>query len=258
MYEFYLPDGSISKNYVPKSSSFGSASLAPQITETAGKCEILDLKENKEWQSSKGVKSPPRTVIDSSVSDNGEACSTTVPNQTEVAGASPASTGAIDVSDLFDMSSANLVLGPAYMDQEDDSDDFALVSIFRARGSSPRAHTKTSSPSKRCDLHRRKRLSRHGRPPAPTKRRKRVHTESDSDGERAAGWEMAYGALLKRYSCLRKEYKSVSKDAQGRETSESDYAQGQSNTPVSTSASGADGEAGPSQPYRSNIFSLLS
>ncbi|KAG7444554.1 uncharacterized protein BT62DRAFT_921327 [Guyanagaster necrorhizus] len=117
------------------------------------------------------------------------------------------STTAVDVTHLFDFSSANFMPGLAYMEDEgSDVTNWSLPGIFRSPLHSPLPQTPTLTENL---LRPRPSPSGHNTlsyaDPPKVKRSKRANKENHGSGEENPGWRQAYLKLLKKYTCLQRE-----------------------------------------------------
>ncbi|KAK0207709.1 hypothetical protein IW262DRAFT_527044 [Armillaria fumosa] len=299
---FLLDDDYPAKNCVLTANSSGSVTFPHQVKETTGINEIFDLtSSNEDVPSTKiekhtsgdgfgDIKYVPvkqeaidltidvlldakrpvkQELIDltglDSESDN-ENISASKNN--EDAFASSTTTGAIDVSHLFDFSSTNFLIGPAYMGEDEDSDDTNWVGIFHSPLRLPQALPQTPTRSEKYSLRPRPRPSAHNTlscaKSPPAKRRKRANKKNHGNAEDNPGWKGAYETLLKKYNRLQKDYDVLTKrvqmakvDAQRGGTSTSPSRRTQSDISALGSASRTNQEPDSPERHVSNVYSLL-
>ncbi|KAK0220296.1 hypothetical protein IW262DRAFT_1297384 [Armillaria fumosa] len=179
-------------------------------------------------------------------------------------------TTAIDVSHLFDFSPTNFLLGPAYMDEDEDSDDTNRVAIFHSPLRSPQALPQTPTRSEKYSLRPRPRPSAHNTPscvksPLARHRERANKNNHGPDTEDNPGWKRAYEMLLKSYTRLQKDYDVLTKrvqmakvEARREGTSRTSSCRTQSSISASGSASRTNLEPDSPEPHMSNVYSLLS
>ncbi|KAK0482949.1 hypothetical protein EDD18DRAFT_1362361 [Armillaria luteobubalina] len=162
---FFLPDGSISKDCVLPANLSGSVTFPHQVTETTDRTsneEVPSAMIKKHtsgdgFSNTKDVAVKQEAVDDLAIDgmeqestetagldfeSNDEACpNISASRNNDDAFASSTTTSAIDVSHLFDFSSTNFQLGPAYMDTDgdEDNDDTNRATIFQSPLRSPQA-----------------------------------------------------------------------------------------------------------------------
>ncbi|KAK0488484.1 hypothetical protein IW261DRAFT_352748 [Armillaria novae-zelandiae] len=298
---FLLDDDYLAKDYAPSVNLPGSVIFPHQVKETTGTgTEIFDLSSKEDstkieiHTSGDGfsdIKHAPvkqeaiditidalldakkpvkQEIIDltglGSESDDENICAS---RNDEDAFASSTTTSAIDVSHLFDFSSTNFLPGPAFMDEDEDSDDTNWVGIFHSPLRSPQALLQTPTRSEKYSLRPRPKPSAYNTPSwaksPPAKRRMRANKENHGNAEENPGWKKAYEALLKRYNRLQKDYDVLMKrlqiakvDAQRGGTLRSPSRRALGGISAPGSGSLMNQEPGSPEPHVSNVYSLLS
>ncbi|KAK0203202.1 hypothetical protein DFS33DRAFT_968487 [Desarmillaria ectypa] len=175
---------------------------------------------------------------------------------------------AIDVTHLFDFSEEDFVPGPAYMDEDEDSDatNWDVPGIFHSPLHSPLPRTPNCS--EKYSLRPRPRPSENNAPSysePPAKRCKRANKENHGNGEENPGWREAYNMLLKEYTHLQREYDMLKESVEMERRVEQGQGQGLSRSPShltyvtnrGVSLLGGTGHTN-QQSYVSNVYSLLS
>ncbi|KAK0457354.1 uncharacterized protein EV420DRAFT_522322 [Desarmillaria tabescens] len=176
---------------------------------------------------------------------------------------SASSPTAVDVSHLFDFSSANNVPGPAYIDEDEDNDRDLPV-IFRSL--SPLRSPLPCTPNHRTEgysLRPRPRPSRNDTPTYSEPPAKRC--KNHGNGEENPGWKKAYNWLLKKHGDLQQEYSMLKEKIEMAKRVEQGQGQGASRSPSHLSdvtnrgatVLGGTGHMN-QRPYVSNVYSLLS
>ncbi|PBK91773.1 hypothetical protein ARMGADRAFT_1081194 [Armillaria gallica] len=185
--------------------------------------------------------------------------------------ASSTTASAIDVTSLLDFSSTNFLPGPAYMDEDEDSDTTNQEGIFHSPLRSPQALPQTPNRSEKYSLRPRPRPSAHNSPSyansPPAKRRKRANKENHGNTEENPGWKRAYEALLKEHNRLQKDYyvlmervQMAKRDAQRGGSSRSPSCRthvSQRGVSALGGASRTNQQLGSPEPHVSNVYSLL-
>ncbi|KAK0238363.1 hypothetical protein EDD85DRAFT_950581 [Armillaria nabsnona] len=294
------------KDYVPTANPSGSLTLPYQVQDT--RTEIFVLNSNEDVPSAKVVKptatdgfndikneSVKQEAIDLTIVDDDylplDAKKPVKQESIDLTGldsesddeniftsrndhgfASFTTAGAVDVTHLFDFSSTNFLPGPAYMDEDEDSDTTNREGIFHSPLHSPQALPQTPNRSEKYSLRPRQRPSAHNTPSyaksPPAKRRKRANKENYGNTEENPGWKRAYKELLKRYNRLQKDYdvlmervQMAKRNAQRGGTSRSPSRRThvtQGGVSALGGASRTNQQPGSPEPHVSNVYSLLS
>ncbi|KAK0488161.1 hypothetical protein EDD18DRAFT_1110528 [Armillaria luteobubalina] len=172
IYEFFLPDGSISKDCVLPANLSGPVTFPHQVTDILGLTsheEVPSTKVDKHTSGdgfSDGMQPMKQESIDLAGLDfeSDDQNISVSQNNEDAFLSSTTTTSAIDVSHLFDFSSTNFQLGPAYMDEDEDNHDTNRVAIFQSPLRSPQALPQTPTRSERYSLRPRPRPSARNAP----------------------------------------------------------------------------------------------
>lgn len=298
----FLDDDYRANGHAPTTHSSGTVTVPHQVKDTTERTEISDLSSNGDVPSAKiekhtwgdgfgdikyvtvkqeaidltidvplHTKKPVKqelidlTGLESESDDENISTSRT----NEDVFASSTTTSAIDIAHLFDFSSTNFLLGPAYMDENINNDDTNWMGIFHSPLRLPHSLSQTPTRSEKYSLRPRPRPSAHNTPSCakspPAKRHKRTNKKNHGDAEDNPGWKRAYEILLRRYSRLQKDYDVLMKRVQMAKVnvqrggiSRSPSRRTQSSISSPGSASHTNQEPDSPEPHVSNVYSLLS